>query len=60
MVELAPLSGDVVLAKVVVSISVVVIVVSMKPPPRGGIAYGGSKSPNLPQALHGNAHCFTG
>lgn len=52
IVEVAPLSGNEVLVKVVVSVSAVVIVVPIRPPPRVGIAYGGSKSPNRPQALH--------
>lgn len=52
IVEVAPLSGNEVLVKVVVSVSAVVIVVPIRPPPRVGIAYGGSKSPRRPQALH--------
>lgn len=31
----------------------------MRPPVRVGTAYGGSKRPNLPQALHGAAHALT-
>lgn len=41
------------------SVAVIVSVVSMRPPPRVGTAYGGSKSPNLPQALQGRAHDLT-
>lgn len=35
-------------------------VVAMRPPGRVGTAYGGSKRPNRPQALHGEAHELTG
>lgn len=52
IVEVAPLSAAEVLVKVVVSVSAVVIVVPIRPPPRVGIAYGGSKRPSRPQALH--------
>lgn len=61
IVEVGPVVGDViVLARVVESTSVVVvIVVTIRPPLSVGIAYGGSKRPSLPQALQGEAHCFT-
>jgi len=36
-----------------------VVVVSMSPPVMVGTAYGGSKRPNRPQALHGYAHELT-
>lgn len=63
-VEDAPVAGGVVVvvgAKIVLSgsVAVIVSVVSMRPPPRVGTAYGGSKSPNLPQALQGRAHDLT-
>lgn len=63
-VDVAPVAAGVVVeaAKAVVSVGVgviVVVVVSMRPPPRVGTAYGGSKSPNFPHALHGRAHDLT-
>lgn len=63
-VEDAPVAGGVVVvvgAKIVLSgsVAVIVSVVSMRPPPRVGTAYGGSKSPNLPQALQGRAQDLT-
>ena len=46
-------------AAVVVTGAGASVVVSMRLPVRVGIAYGGSKRPNRPQALHGYAHELT-
>lgn len=46
-------------AVVVVTVAAAVVVVSIKPPVMVGIAYGGSKRPNRPQALQGQAQDLT-
>lgn len=60
-VDDAPVAAGVVVgvADAVVSSIGVTVVVPMRPPSRVGTAYGGSKSPNLPHALHGKAHDLT-
>ena len=62
VVEVTPVDGGVgggVTSSGVDSADVIVVVVSMRPPPRVGTAYGGSKRPNRPHALHGEAHDLT-
>ena len=62
VLEVAPVEGGVVgggTSLIVDSTVVIVAVVSMRPPLRVGTAYGGSKRPNRPQALHGEAHDLT-
>jgi len=44
---------------VAVAVTGTVVVVSTRLPVRVGTAYGGSKRPNRPQALHGYAHELT-